>query len=98
MQHAQGRQIAVLSHDLARALLARRNNDVRIEVLVDDDPTGQRAIRSSLTELRDDINDGSGFHVPATDVMSYDAAADCVDERDSRDVRTDPGSPQSPGG
>jgi hypothetical protein len=43
----------MLSHDLARALLARRNNDVRIEVLIDDDPAGERGHLVQRTDLRD---------------------------------------------
>jgi hypothetical protein len=42
----------VLSHDLARELLAKRNNDVCIEVLIDDDPSGE-TYRTTLVELRD---------------------------------------------
>lgn len=53
----------MLSHDLARELLARRNNDVRVEVLVDDDTTGE-TYQTVMVELRDqdptidpDLND-----------------------------------------
>lgn len=42
----------MLSHDLARELLSHRNNDVRVQVLVDDDPTAE-TYRTILVELRD---------------------------------------------
>jgi hypothetical protein len=42
----------MLSHDLAQELLARRNNDVRIQVLLDDDPDGE-TYQTCLVELRD---------------------------------------------
>jgi hypothetical protein len=66
----------MLSHDLARALLARRNNDVRIEVLVDDDPKGEREIFASRTELRDDSE--SSYRVATGEVVSYDAEDDVI--------------------
>lgn len=43
----------MLSHELAHLLLARRDNDVRIEVLLDDDPTGE-TYRTYTVELRCD--------------------------------------------
>ena len=70
--------IAMLSHDLARILLAHRNNDVRIEVLVDDDPAGERAIRPQWCGLRDSMPAGSGFAVPAGEVVVYDAEDDVL--------------------
>lgn len=42
----------MLSHDLAHELLAHRNNDVRVEVLVDDDTTGE-TYKTVMVELRD---------------------------------------------
>lgn len=67
----------MLSHDLARALLAHRNNDVRVEVLVDDDPAGDRDIWAKRTELRDDRRCGA-FQVPAEDLVGYDGENDVV--------------------
>lgn len=78
----------MLSHDLARALLARRDNDVRVQVLVDDDPTGE-TYRVSLVQLRDqdrtidpDLN--------AEPVVGYDADADAVVIRAGCVVLADP--------
>nr|WP_221374355.1 hypothetical protein [Actinoplanes polyasparticus] len=68
----------MLSHELARALLARRNNDVRIEVLVDDDPEGERAIWEKRTELRDDTSGHSPYAIPAEQVVAYDEDRDVV--------------------
>lgn len=69
----------MLSHDLARALLARRNNDVRIEVLVDDDPTGERGIWASRVELRDcGVSGGSIWQLPSSEVVTYDDEDDTV--------------------
>ena len=42
----------MMSHALAKALLERRDNNVRIQVIIDDDPTG-RTYRTQLVELRD---------------------------------------------
>lgn len=66
----------MLSHDLARALLARRNNDVRIEVLIDDDPAGERGYLVRRVGLRDDLR-GSA-QIPAGDVITYDTADDVI--------------------
>ncbi|GAA0495000.1 hypothetical protein Ade02nite_19370 [Paractinoplanes deccanensis] len=68
----------MLSHDLARELLARRNNDIRIEVLVDDDPEGERAIWAKRTELRDNDNGGSPYQIPSEQVVSYDSDDDVI--------------------
>jgi hypothetical protein len=68
----------MLSHDLAHALLARRNNDVRIEVLVDDDPAGERDIWAKRIELRDDLRDGSTFRITADELVTYDTDDDFV--------------------
>lgn len=68
----------MLSHDLARALLAHRNNDVRIEVLVDDDPAGERDYLVLRTDLRD-FEPSNGAHtIPAGEVVGYDGADDVV--------------------
>ena len=48
-----GAVTAVLSHDLARELLKRRNNDVRIAVLLID---GDDATFDFLAELRCDLD------------------------------------------
>jgi len=66
----------MLSHDLARELLARRNNDVRVQVLVDDDPSGETH-KTCLVELRDQdptINP----ELRADPVVSFDPYNDVV--------------------
>lgn len=68
----------MLSHDLARALLARRNNDVRIEVLVDDDPTGQRGYLVQRTDLRDFEPSNGATTVPAEEIVAYDTEGDVI--------------------
>lgn len=68
----------MLSHDLARALLAHRNNDIRIEVLVDDDPTGKRDVYRSRIGLRDGVTLTCGHHLPAAEVVAYDGDDDVV--------------------
>lgn len=68
----------MLSHDLARLLLARRNNDVRIEVLVDDDPAGERGLLVKVTDLRDFEPSSGATTVPAEEVVSYDAEDDVI--------------------
>lgn len=68
----------MLSHDLARALLARRNNDVRIEVLVDDDPAGVRDFLVKVTDLRDFEPSSGSTTVPPEEVVAYDAKADAI--------------------
>lgn len=78
----------MMSHDLARQLLARRNNDVRIEVLVDDDPTGE-TYQTVTVELRDqdptidpDLNDDA--------VVSYSGLNDVIIIRAGLVVLDDP--------
>lgn len=62
----------MLSHDLARALLAHRNNDIRIEVLVDDDPAGERDLYAYRVDLRDSGKARGSFHeLPADQVVAY---------------------------
>jgi hypothetical protein len=66
----------MLSHDLARALLARRNNDVSIEYLTEA-PGGDECLLRRV-ELRD-----SGFlvepeRVTAEQVVAYDADRDVI--------------------
>ena len=66
----------MLSHDLARALLARRNNDVRVEVLVDDDPEGERDYLVKLTDLRDFEPSNGAQTVAVDEIVAYDAEDD----------------------
>lgn len=69
----------MLSHDLARALLAHRNNDIRVEVLVDDDPSGVRDIWAKRIELRDGgAMRGSEYHMPGSELVAYDGEDDVV--------------------
>lgn len=68
----------MLSHDLARALLSRRNNDIRIEVLVDDDPAGEREIWAKQVELRDDLRGGSTWQIGSDDLITYDTEGDVI--------------------
>lgn len=68
----------MLSHDLARALLAHRDNDVRIEVLVDDDPDGERDIYKTRVGLRDGVTLTSGYYLPADELVGYDGENDLV--------------------
>jgi|GEM_PF-6128830 hypothetical protein len=78
----------MLSHDLARELLARRNNDVRVQVLIDDDPTGE-TYRTSLVELRDQDStiDPDLLGDP---VVTYDPASDVIVIRAGAVVIADP--------
>lgn len=68
----------MLSHDLARALLARRNNDVRIAVLIDDDPDGERDVWETRVPLRDDLSDGSAFKATTDQVVTYAPEDDAI--------------------
>jgi hypothetical protein len=64
----------VLSHDLAQELLARRNNDVRIQVLIDD---GSDDYLVRLVELRaDEITLDDDYRDDP--VVGYDAFNDVV--------------------
>lgn len=67
----------MLSHDLARALLAHRNNDVRVEVLTynpaDDDTPLLRQV-----ELRDGGFLTAEDRVDEADVVAYDADRDAI--------------------
>ncbi len=67
----------MLSHDLARVLLARRNHNVHVEVLVDDDPTGEHDPITRTTELRDDMT-GSMYRIAADDLLVYDNERDVL--------------------
>ncbi|GIF08713.1 hypothetical protein [Actinoplanes siamensis] len=66
----------MLSHELARELLARRNNDVRIQVVLDDNPGGE-AYTTVLVELRDQ-DSTIDPDLRAQPVVTYDATADAV--------------------
>jgi hypothetical protein len=44
----------MLTHDFARLLLSRRNNDLKFEVWVDDDPTGVEDQTRHVIEMADD--------------------------------------------
>jgi hypothetical protein len=63
------------SHELAKALLARRDNDIRFDVYVTDD-TGNYT--TMYTELRDHIENGyeEPQWVPSEEVIYYDSTAD----------------------
>jgi hypothetical protein len=76
------------SHELARLLLARRDNDVRIEVLIDDDPTGA-SYDTHLVELRcdDTLIDPD---LRAGDVVAYHPTSDFVVIRTGAVTTTDP--------
>lgn len=66
----------MMSHALARALLAHRDNDVRIRVIVDDDPTGQ-TYRTQLIELQDtDTTIDPDLNTEA--IVDYDATNDVI--------------------
>lgn len=73
------------SHELARMLLARRDNDVRIRVLIDDDPTCE-TYRYQLVDLaRDDTLLDSDLRAepavtynPADDVVVINAGVICL--------------------
>lgn len=69
----------MLSHDLARELLARRNNDVRIEILVDDDPAEVRDVYATRIELRDSgASRGSTYELPPEEIVTYLADDDVI--------------------
>ncbi len=59
----------MLSHDLARELLARRNNDVRIQVITDAD---DEAYETQMIELRDQHD------LQADAVVTYDPTGDVI--------------------
>lgn len=81
----------MLSHDLARELLARRNSDVRIQVVIDDDPTGV-TYRTTLVQLRNE-DDTLDADLRAEPVVTYDSDADAVVIRAGAVVLTDPDEP-----
>jgi hypothetical protein len=65
----------MLSHDLARALLARRNNDVRIVARLDD---GGPDYLDVSVPLRDSADEAESLRVSADQVVDYFPTADKV--------------------
>jgi hypothetical protein len=69
----------VNSHELAKLLLSRRANDIRIEVLVDEDPDAD--YEPQMTSLRD-AGDGNGnpisTTIPADQIVVYDSEEDVI--------------------
>jgi hypothetical protein len=65
------------SHELAHALLARRVNDVRIEVVFSE---GDDNYYTTTTELRDytDFGHKPEYHVEAKDIVGYDPTSDTI--------------------
>lgn len=64
------------SHELARLLLARRDNDVYLQVLIDDDPSGQTySARTVRLQCDDDLLDPD---LRAAPVVTYDSQRDGV--------------------
>lgn len=66
----------MMSHDLARELLARRNNDVRVRVILDDDPTG-KTYTTQLIELQD-ADPTIDPDLRTDPVVAYDATHDVI--------------------
>lgn len=62
------------THELAKALLARRNHTLRVEVLVDFDPDAD--LEPQVTELRD--APGWSWTVPPSDLLHYDSENDVL--------------------
>lgn len=74
----------MLSHDLARLLLARRNNDVKIEVLIEEyeeDVVAEfeedrEATGGQLVDLRDgDLEENP---LKSDYMVGYDSTTDCI--------------------
>jgi hypothetical protein len=67
----------VLSHDLARLLLARRNNDIKFLVGVDADPDGLEEVQWCMVEMEDDRQRVvSGRQVPPEEVLTFNSQDD----------------------
>jgi hypothetical protein len=66
----------VLSHDLAHALLARRNNDVQVEFLADAPDGEQFELRR--VELRDGGFLAEPERITSSEVVAYDAERDVI--------------------
>ena len=68
----------MLSHDLARMLLAHRNNDLRISVLnISADEDDERVVEK-VTSLRDDRWVQDDQRTTAEGVLRYDAKSDTL--------------------
>ena len=65
----------MLSHDLARELLARRNNDVRIDILVENN---ELQIYTTTVELRDSPDVLNDYKIDPKDVVSYHSKSDFI--------------------
>jgi hypothetical protein len=63
------------AHELAKALLARRDNEVRVVVPHDD---GGGTITFSMVPLGDDDNEPEAIRVPSRLVVGYQPIADVV--------------------
>lgn len=63
------------SHELARLLLARRDNDIRFLVIVDDDPDGDAPYREQLMEPYAPERMSVLF---GEETVLYDSDQDCV--------------------
>jgi len=67
----------MLSHDLARLLLSRRNNDLKFEVWVDADPTGLEDLTCHTIEMEDDRQRVmTGKVVPPEEVLTFNSDYD----------------------
>jgi hypothetical protein len=67
----------MMSHELARLLLSRRNNDIRFTVTVDADPTGLEDPEEGLqVELADAEAERRGE--PAPELVEYDPEQDVL--------------------
>lgn len=64
------------SHELAKLLLSRRANDIRIQVWVDTDPTGLEDPTSHRVELGDMPD--RWWTVPAEELLTYDSENDLL--------------------
>ena len=65
------------SHQLAHYLLARRDNDIQVEVYVETEPDKQFA---TYVHLRDDteFSNLEPRPIPSENVVVYDSDADCI--------------------
>jgi hypothetical protein len=67
----------MLTHDFARLLLSRRNNDLKFEVWIDDDPTGLEDETRHVIEMVDDRERvKSGGTVAPEHLVTYVAEGD----------------------
>ncbi len=68
----------MMSHDLARLLLARRNNDIRISVLNISAHDDDERVVEKVTSLRDDRWVQDDQRTTAEGVIRYDAQRDTL--------------------